>query len=124
MLPHLNSCFKGAQALWILREHIERQPLIDVRDTQGLRLMSGPTQQWEPSFMLQGITFAYPSKPSIAVLKDVNLFIAPGKFTALVGPSGGGKSTIAALLLRLYDPKPESNPKSDNKKTCMGHWQT
>jgi ATP-binding cassette, subfamily B, bacterial MsbA len=39
------------------------------------------------------------------VLRDLNFVCEAGKTTALVGPSGGGKSTILSLILRLYDPK-------------------
>ncbi|GAB4815223.1 hypothetical protein N2152v2_002269 [Parachlorella kessleri] len=53
---------------------------------------------------LQGVWFAYPSRPSSWVLKGVDLHVEPGKKVALVGPSGGGKSTIVALLERFYDP--------------------
>lgn len=38
------------------------------------------------------------------VLKDISLKVRPGETVALVGPSGGGKTTLAKLLLRLYDP--------------------
>ena len=50
------------------------------------------------------VCFAYPTRPDIEVLKDINLSIQPGERIALVGPSGSGKSTIAALISRLYDP--------------------
>jgi subfamily B ATP-binding cassette protein MsbA len=39
-----------------------------------------------------------------SALNDISIFLAAGKTTALVGPSGGGKSTLIKLILRLYDP--------------------
>lgn len=50
-----------------------------------------------------GVRFAYPSRPDIEVLKGLDLELAPGEIVALVGPSGGGKSTIASLIPRFYD---------------------
>jgi ATP-binding cassette subfamily B protein len=47
------------------------------------------------------VTFAY--RPQHPVLKAMNFVAPPGKVTALVGPSGGGKSTILSLLLRFYE---------------------
>mgnify|MGYP000403178831 FL=1 len=47
------------------------------------------------------VTFAY--RPEHPVLKSMNFIAPPGKVTALVGPSGGGKSTILSLLLRFYE---------------------
>jgi ATP-binding cassette subfamily B protein len=47
------------------------------------------------------VTFAY--RPDQPVLKRMNFVAPPGKVTALVGPSGGGKSTILSLLLRFYE---------------------
>jgi ATP-binding cassette, subfamily B (MDR/TAP), member 1 len=52
---------------------------------------------------LQEVTFAYPSRPSFPVLKDVTIYIAASETTFIVGGSGSGKSTIAQLLLRMYD---------------------
>ena len=49
-----------------------------------------------------GVTFAYDGVRS--VLKGVRFDIAPGEMIGLVGPSGGGKSTIANLVARFYDP--------------------
>lgn len=54
---------------------------------------------------LEGVSFAYPTRPEVTVLRKVDLELEPGKILALVGPSGGGKSTVAGLLLRLYDPR-------------------
>lgn len=53
---------------------------------------------------LEGLSFAYPTRPEVQVLKGVDLELRPGKVLALVGPSGSGKSTVASLLLRFYDP--------------------
>jgi subfamily B ATP-binding cassette protein MsbA len=50
----------------------------------------------------QNVSFAYGEKP---VLQDINLTIKPGQFVALVGATGSGKTTIANLLLRFYDPQ-------------------
>jgi thiol reductant ABC exporter CydD subunit len=52
---------------------------------------------------LEEVSFAYPARPG-TVLDRVDLELRPGETVALVGPSGGGKSTIASLLLRLADP--------------------
>lgn len=56
---------------------------------------------------LSGVTFAYPGakgeKDSDLVLKGIDLEIKEGSFTALVGPSGGGKSTVARLIARFWD---------------------
>ena len=52
---------------------------------------------------LEGVSFAYPTRPA-AVLDGVDLELRPGEMVALVGPSGGGKSTIASLLLLLAEP--------------------
>jgi len=50
------------------------------------------------------ISFRYPSRPDLPVLRDLSLEAKPGERIALIGPSGAGKSTIVALLLRFYEP--------------------
>lgn len=54
--------------------------------------------------VLTNINFSYPARPNVRVLKDLNLTLPKGKMTALVGRSGAGKSTVAALIERLYTP--------------------
>ncbi len=53
----------------------------------------------------QNVDFAYPTRPEHPVLKGLSLEMVPGEVVALVGPSGGGKSTIATLISRFYDPQ-------------------
>ena len=54
---------------------------------------------------LQGVSFAYPSRPERFALEDLTLTVNAGETLALVGPSGAGKSTLFDLLLRFYDPQ-------------------
>jgi len=56
------------------------------------------------SVEFQKVSFSYPTRPDSLVLNELDLSIGPGQMVALVGGSGGGKSTIASLLTRLYDP--------------------
>ncbi len=53
----------------------------------------------------ENVAFTYPSRKEIQVLKNVTITAHKGETIAIVGPSGAGKSTIAALLLRFYDPE-------------------
>jgi ATP-binding cassette subfamily B protein len=53
----------------------------------------------------RNVTFRYPSRPEITVLDDICLRAKPGQVTALVGPSGAGKTTLTALLFRFYAPE-------------------
>ncbi len=50
------------------------------------------------------VAFAYPPRPEMQVLKDINIQVEPGQRIAVVGQSGGGKTTLASLLLRFYEP--------------------
>jgi len=52
----------------------------------------------------ENISFAYPTRREIPVLKNLDLEILPGEQVALVGPSGAGKSTVVSLLLQFYLP--------------------
>ena len=56
------------------------------------------------SIEFDNVHFHYATRADMPVLKGVTFTIKPGERVALVGPSGGGKSTIASLILRFYDP--------------------
>ena len=79
-------------------ELLDREPLVDAGGGEILDEVTGLVE-------FDGVGFAYPVRPEVEVLDDVSLRLEPGRVVALVGPSGAGKSTVAAILLRLYDPK-------------------
>ncbi|MBD5388048.1 ABC transporter ATP-binding protein [bacterium] len=58
-------------------------------------------KRFEHEIVLENVGFTYGKKPT---LQNIDLRIEKGKFVALVGPSGGGKSTIVNLIPRFYDP--------------------
>ncbi|XP_017296130.1 antigen peptide transporter 2 [Kryptolebias marmoratus] len=63
-------------------------------------------ERLEGRIVFQNVTFSYPSSSSDrAALKSVSLELQPGTITALVGPSGGGKTSCVSLLKRLYEPQ-------------------
>ncbi|OLQ10644.1 Multidrug resistance protein 1 [Symbiodinium microadriaticum] len=53
----------------------------------------------------EAVKFFYPFRPEVQVLKGVNFKIQAGQSVGLVGPSGGGKSTVMSLIQRFYDPQ-------------------
>jgi ATP-binding cassette subfamily B (MDR/TAP) protein 1 len=82
-----------------LRRDIDRESLIDGTSLKGTRLLHP-----EGTVEFKNVSFAYPSRPEITVLENYDLVIPANKHTALIGLSGSGKSTIAGLATRLYDP--------------------
>ncbi|KAG7285654.1 hypothetical protein NEMBOFW57_007946 [Staphylotrichum longicolle] len=86
-----------------LSEEMDRKSLIDGTAAAGVQLSAQPGEA-SLGFELQGVSFTYPSRPEITVLDNVDISIPASKHTAIVGLSGSGKSTIAGLVTRLYDP--------------------
>jgi len=87
---------QAAGAVNRLWEVMEEQPtIVDAPDALTLDRVEGRVT-------FRDVQFAYDGGQP--VLRDLNLDIAPGEVVALAGPSGGGKTTIASLVLRLYEP--------------------
>jgi ATP-binding cassette subfamily B protein len=95
-------------------EVLDLEPMVKNRDNAVVLKTS------EPRIEFKNVNFSYPRAEEISlaslesaakaetvqsgqVLRDLSFFAAPGTMTALVGPSGAGKTTISALLPRLYD---------------------
>lgn len=64
----------------------------------------GELENFNGKIEFQNVSFEYPNRPDISVLKKIDFIAKPGDQIALVGPSGAGKSTLVSLLLRLYTP--------------------
>ncbi|GAW08293.1 P-loop containing nucleoside triphosphate hydrolase protein [Lentinula edodes] len=89
----------------------------DTSETQGFLR---PEFQHTPlPIVFHDVEFSYPSRPDVPVLKGLNLSIAPGETVALVGASGCGKSTVAQLIQRLYEPSSGSVQVADIDTRAM-----
>lgn len=88
---------KGVGAASRLFELQDRNPTIS--PTVGLPVTSarGPIR-------FENLTFSYPTRPAVTIFNNLDFEIPQGSNVAIVGPSGGGKSTIASLMLRFYSP--------------------
>ena len=100
MAPFLQIFGSAAASFARLEEDIGRLSSIDGTVDNGV----DSSELVEGDFKLENVSFTYPSRPDVPVIRDVSLHFPKGKRTAVVGLSGSGKSTIAGLLTRLYDP--------------------
>jgi ABC-type transport system involved in cytochrome bd biosynthesis fused ATPase/permease subunit len=89
----------GADGLAVAKRLLD---LVDVEPAARAGSTAAPSPRHAP-VRLEGVSFAYPTRPG-PVLEGVDLELRPDETVALVGPTGGGKSTIAALLLLLAKP--------------------
>ncbi|GKT40883.1 leptomycin B resistance protein pmd1 [Colletotrichum spaethianum] len=100
LAPYIIEFTRAASAAAQLFKLIDRQSEIDPFDKSGEQ----PTET-VGVVDLENITFEYPTRPGVTVLKNYSLHVPAGKVTALVGSSGSGKSTIIGLIERWYNPK-------------------
>jgi subfamily B ATP-binding cassette protein MsbA len=91
----ITSLQKGTVAARRIFELMDMQPVIRSRP-DAKRITS-----FQSAIEFRNVSFSYQHQP---VLKNINLRIEKGKSVAIVGPSGGGKSTLADLIPRFYDP--------------------
>ncbi len=74
---------------------------VDIRERDGARELDPATVRGEVAF--EGVSFSY-EEDGLRTLEDIDLTVAPGTTTAIVGETGSGKTTLGYLVARLYDP--------------------
>ncbi|XP_051526500.1 antigen peptide transporter 2-like [Myxocyprinus asiaticus] len=79
-------------------EYLDRKPVVSTDGNLQPNVLKGHINFLD-------LTFSYPRRPDQNVLKNFSLELKPGQMTALVGMSGGGKSTCVSLLERFYQPQ-------------------
>ncbi|GAB5388567.1 MAG: hydrophobic compound transporter HcuC [Alphaproteobacteria bacterium] len=93
----------------LLRAAGATERLISLLHTEpGITAPDSPAPMPSPlsgRLTFDSVRFSYPTRPDQPALDNLSLTIEAGETVALVGPSGGGKSTILQLLLRFYDPQ-------------------
>lgn len=98
MAPNFQAFNTGTASAATIFRFIDRPSPIDSSDDNGL-----DASKIEGDVKLKNVRHVYPSRINTNALKDCNLHVPAGQTTALVGPSGGGKSTIVGLLQRFYN---------------------
>ncbi|KAI6044755.1 ABC transporter type 1, transmembrane domain-containing protein, partial [Pisolithus marmoratus] len=97
-VPDVSSA-RGAGAAII--KLLDSTPEIDAESTDGRTFEE---RNIEGQIHLEEVHFHYPTRPTVPVLRGLNLAVLPGTYVALVGASGCGKSTVIQLIERFYDP--------------------
>lgn len=110
---------KGIGAGSRLFELLDRKPPISLYDGVAVKDPRG-------KIVFENVGFAYPTRPALRIFDNLSFTIEPGTSVAIVGQSGQGKSTIASLLLRYYDPIAGKILIGDQdlKSMRLGEWRT
>ncbi|XP_069557607.1 ABC-type oligopeptide transporter ABCB9 [Brachyistius frenatus] len=89
---------QGVGAAEKVFEYLDRKPKHPADGTEAPETCGGLVE-------FKDVTFAYPTRPETDILKGVSFTVRPGAVTALVGPSGSGKSSCVSLLENFYLPQ-------------------
>lgn len=98
MAPNFQAFNAGTTSAAVIFRSIDRVSPIDSSGDDGL-----DAGNIRGDIDFKGVRHVYPSRVTTNALSDYNLHMSAGKTTALVGPSGGGKSTVVGLLQRFYN---------------------
>ena len=91
-----NSVTRAMISLRRIREILDTEPAMTFKDVED--------EELEGSLSFENVTFTYPNDAE-PILKDVSFDIAAGEMVGVVGATGAGKSTLAQLIPRLFDPQ-------------------
>lgn len=91
-----NSVTRAMISFRRIREILDTEPAMTFKDVED--------EELEGSLSFENVTFTYPNDAE-PILKDVSFDIAPGEMVGVVGATGAGKSTLAQLIPRLFDPQ-------------------
>jgi len=99
LLPFLGVFSAGQAAAKKIYHILDRIPKIDSSSTGGIH-----PKQFKGNIRFNRVSYCYPSRPDVKVLRNISFNISAGQTVAIVGHSGCGKSTCIQLLQRFYDP--------------------
>jgi len=92
---HIQQAFASSSRVF---ELLETRP--EIVDAPG----ASPLPPFHSAIRFEGVSFEYKTHSKLPALRDIDLTIGAGEVVALVGPSGAGKTTLAGLIPRFYDP--------------------